>query len=137
VTRIHRSKSVKDVFYQESMTSPSKAVACLDAAKQVLVGLGSDVSVDGYQVSAELGSFLATRAFVGLFCPLNWLPIVVSVDVTEVDIRDGVGQRNVTIGVGDRLPWPIYMGRSRYAARCKQMAASVRDGIVALLAQAA
>jgi hypothetical protein len=110
---------VKDVFYQESMTSPSKAVDCLDAARQMLGELGSKARVDGSRVSAEFGSFLATRAFVGLFCPLNWLPIVVSVDVTEVDIRDGVGQRNVLVGVGDRLPFAINLGRSRYKTRCK------------------
>lgn len=128
-TEPSRSIPVQDVFYQESMSLPSAAADCAEAARQVLAELGSKPDVDGHRVSAELGSFLATRAFVGLFCPLRWLPIVVTVEVGEVDLRDGAGQRNVLVGVGDRLPFPIYLGRSRYKARCKQLAASVRDSI--------
>lgn len=120
---------MNDVSFQENMSLLSSTADCIEAAKQVLIELGAKPVVDGHRVSADLGSILATRAFVGLFCPVAWLPVVVTIDVTDVDLRNGAGQRNVLVGVGDRLPFPIELGRSRYKVRCKQLAASVRDGV--------
>jgi hypothetical protein len=125
---------VHDVYYQETLVSPRTAADCIEAAGTVLLEIGSRPVVESWRVSADLGSILATRAFVGLFCPLSWLPVVVTVDVREVDIREAPGQRALVIGVGDRLPFQgIYLGRGRYKKRCQQVALLVRNEIDAQL----
>jgi hypothetical protein len=116
---------VNDVYYQETLVSPKAAAECLEAAGTVLLEIGSRPVVESWRVSADLGSILATRAFVGLFCPLSWLPVSVTVDIGEAG-----GQRTVSVGVGDRLPFaPIILGRGRYNRRCQEVAFLVRNEI--------
>lgn len=120
---------MNDVYYQATLVSPKAAADCLEAAGTVLLEIGSRPVVEGWRVSADLGSILATRAFVGLFCPLSWLPVSVTVDIGEAG-----GQRTVSVGVGDRLPFaPIILGRGRYKRRCQEVVLLVRSEIDAQL----
>jgi len=125
---------VRDVYFQETLVSLKTADDCVEAAGTVLLEIGARPVVEGRRASADLGSFLATRAFIGLFCPLSWLPVAVTVDVREVDASEAGGRRAVLIGAGDRLPFaPIILGRGRYKKRCQQVAVFVRDEIDAQL----
>ena len=126
---------MSDVNFQETLAVPSVASDCMEAAWQTLVSLGSKPVFDGPTLTADFGSIIKTRGPQMLLCPLDWLPIRVTVVVWEVGVP-GVGQRGLLIHVGDRFPFaPIILGRSRYSKRCQQAATSVKAGIAARLAQ--
>jgi hypothetical protein len=114
-----------DVQYQVGTIQPSSTAECVEAARRTLDDMGSSPVTTGPRVHADLGSWARTRAFVGLVCPLDWLPLRVTVDVSDTG-----SQREVSVNVCDRLPFgPIQIGRGRYSKACSRTAMYVSHTI--------
>jgi hypothetical protein len=71
-----------DVWVQEAISVDIPLDACLSRAQEALTALGAQPRVSRTCAMADFGSILRTRAFVGMICPIGWLPVVAGADST-------------------------------------------------------